>query len=327
MYIQPNRQLPAGVYRLKQDEKKYYYLERVSDCFEIEGKNYGDVIEQRDIVWERYSKMLGSMGAMFTGGKGMGKSRLAELISNLAISYGIPVVLVTEINADIVTVQYIAMISNVVIFYDEFGKNFNRPLQDKMLTMLSGVASGKKLFLITENNTNMLSELIVDRPGRVLYHYEYDRLDELVIQQYCADHAVSQYIYDNIIDKWKQTPGFSNDHLKALVEEHEFRPQDTFEMLLKRLNVSSLTKPKMLDIEEVYTYVDDPKSDIKIKKVVKYNYSEDVTMKDFNNNRALWMRLIDEATHGIRIDKNSVINIEDKIITCKVGEYYVVLKQ
>lgn len=247
-----NNGIEPRLYKLRVGSKNNHYLEPADYCFEVTGRDYGNINKQVDLFYRAFKKNLGSMGVMFTGAAGTGKTRMAEKLCNLALEHKMPVVIVTDLKTSIETVNYIGMLRNTVILFDEFGKNFDRNLQDKMLSMFSGVSSGKKLFILTENNTNMVSSFILNRPGRVRYHLDFERLDEDILIEYCSVHGVSKDIFNKIYKIYEKATVFTFDHLQAMVSEVLFAPEDDFEVIMNRLNLSLFKAKEYISVEGVY---------------------------------------------------------------------------
>lgn len=243
--------LENRLYKLRTGKNNIHYLEPMDYCFDILGRDYGDINEQVELFFKSYKSKMGSMGVMLTGSAGTGKTRMAEKLCNLALENKMPVVIVTDMRTTIETVNYIAMLRNVVILFDEFGKNFNRNLQDKMLSMFSGVSSGKKLFIITENETNMISNFILNRPGRVRYHLDFTRLDEKTLVEYCSVHGISKDMFKEIYRIYEKADVFTFDHLQAMVSEILFTPDHSFEKIMSRLNLSIFDPKRYINVEHV----------------------------------------------------------------------------
>jgi len=341
--------LENRLYKLRVGEKNNHYLEPSDYCFEINGRDYGDINEQVELFYKSYSTKLGSMGVMLTGSAGTGKTRMAEKLCNIGLKHNMPVVIVTDMKTSIETVNYIAMLRNVVILFDEFGKNFNRDLQDKMLSMFSGVSSGKKLFIITENDTNMISNFILNRPGRVRYHLDFTRLDEDILIEYCSVHGISKEMFKNIYRIYEKANIFSFDHLQAMVSEILFTPEHSFETIMKRLNLSLFDPKRYISLEGVFN-----KEDVKLplktngerlqlkafqrgaRVYISGNIplpvpdkKEDIVKNNASNfdNSILGNRQPHQLTEyvNINVSKDDIVEVLEEGYVCKVDDYKVVL--
>ncbi len=282
-----NSSLPPQVYRLHQDKDKQHYVTPSLPCFDEPAKVYGKSLERVERYWNDFSSKLGSSSILLTGTLGSGKSMIAELLCNKAIKNNYPVIQATEINATIVTVQYITALTNVVILFDEFGKNFNNKLQEKMLSMMSGVGSGKKLFILTENYKSRLSEFLFNRPGRVRYSHDFSRLEVEVLEEYCEDMKVSKQFYNNLLIKYNEITSFTFDQLQGLVTEHKKYPNDSFDELLEWLNLDGLIKPKILNVFKVTEMVDGDEI------THDFRSQTDLTYKRFQSLGRLWVDIFE----------------------------------
>lgn len=232
-----------GVYALKHHEKTGYYMEFTRPRFDVSGKNYGKMDYHVNLVWSRFQSRQSSMGVMLTGAAGSGKTRVSELISNIAISSNMCVLMVTDVHVSIALIPFVASLHNMVIVFDEFAKNIPAPLQNKMLTMFSAVGPLKKLFIITENDRRTVSQFIRTRPGRVRYALDYDRIEKEVIDEYCADYNVAPAMKEEFLEIYGQATAFTFDHLAALVSEHLAMPEASIDELMEVLNLDDLVKP------------------------------------------------------------------------------------
>ena len=181
------------------------------------------------------------MGVMLTGEKGSGKSRASEILANKAIDYNMCVVMVTDVTTNIAILPFLESLYNMVIIFDEFSKNFDMRLQNKMLTMFSAIGPDKKLFILTENDRCTVSPYLRTRPGRVKYAIDYNRLKQGVVIEYCKDNGVyNTPFFEELMDIYSRASKFTFDHLQALVSEHIFVPDYTMEELLEILNLDEL---------------------------------------------------------------------------------------
>jgi len=237
----------GAVYKvIKSPDGKGYTMIHYLPAFKLPPKVYGDIPKLAERFWKGFAFSKNSLGALLTGSKGSGKTEFAKYFSNIAIANNMPVVLVSEIETNIELVNYLNDLSNVVLILEEFGKNFNRDLQDKMLTMLSVVNGKKKFFIITENNRYAIADFILDRPGRIHYNLDFNRISLSVIKEYCEDMGVDEPFYKELIRRYEKIPKFQFDHMEALVKEHLAHPEDSFDYLIEIMNI------KFMNVIEYY---------------------------------------------------------------------------
>jgi len=317
-----NRQLlKPMVYHLRLDENKMHYLEPGNLSFDTPDRIYGNTLSVVDRVWNTFKTKAGSSGILLSGSSGSGKTLLALLLANKSIANGIPVVMVTNIKPTDSTIQYLSMLRNVTIFIDEFGKQFSRQIQEKMLTMLSGVNSPKKMFILTENETHSLSNFILNRPERIRYHILFERVDMDVVEEYCAANNVDEEFYKELLAKYKKVTIFSFDHLQALVSEHLMYPDSSFEEILSILNLGLLKSPDILVVESVV----DNKADVNAKdyKPVEYVVNDRLSKDLFNKGSNLWINISNiDNIYNIKASKDTVIDITDEAIVCLVDNRF-----
>lgn len=299
-----------------------YYLQPFTDMFKIPKKVYGGLDKLMYRFWSTFVVRPGSLGIILTGSSGCGKTILAEMIANLALVNKFKVVLVTDIIADIELVKFIDTLDRTIVIFDEFGKNFNHQLQDKMLTMFNDLSGKKKMFILTENDETIISSFIRNRPGRALYHVNFKRVKKTVIEEYCKDRNVDFYsdFYITLNKVHDKAIVFSFDHLKALVEEHISYPNETFEELLEVLNLDILTKEENLRIASIKD-ISDP-NDIKVVELE--NSDIRVEKKQFESGRQLWV-YPKVGGNSICIKPEDVTLIEENRMICNISNKYEII--
>lgn len=186
-------QLPPKTYRVDYDpETRIFSLLEAHD-FEIpETKIYGQHLDKVKKVLNSMDKMNRNLGVILSGDKGIGKSLFSKCLGLKARKKGIPVILVNEYHEGIA--NFLEEIEQtVMILFDEKKHN----CQAEMLSLFDGVSAGKKLFVITCNEIQSLSQYLINRPGRFHYHFRflYPTADE--IRDYMEDKLDKQY-YDEI---------------------------------------------------------------------------------------------------------------------------------
>lgn len=228
-------ELPVGTYTVKFERMgEYYYLEQV-DNFKIKGKIYGDALRQRDRILRTFNERSKSTGVMLSGEKGSGKTLLAELLSLEAQKSGIPTIVINEPWSGDEFNRFVQSIDQpTVVIFDEFEKVYDREKQEQMLTLLDGVYSSKKLFILTCNDKWRINEHMKNRPGRIYYRLDYRGLDSQFIREYCEDNLVNITYIESVMRIAAVFGEFNFDILKAMVEEmnrYDESPQEVMKML------------------------------------------------------------------------------------------------
>ena len=231
-------------------ETKSYNLEEYAAGFSLPKKVYGTLKNKAVRVWNSFASSSESSGVLLTGDSGAGKTLTANLIADIAIEQHVPVIYVYGIEITYKTILYLSQYTDVVIYIDEFRKLMCYDTESMMLSFLSD-STYKRLFILTENNVNAISPFIKNRPGRVRYHFEFNKLEEEVIDEYCYDRNVDDAFVTQLHQLYRKSCVFSFDHLQALVKEHLAYPSDNIETLLSVLNLKVLTKEPFISVTEV----------------------------------------------------------------------------
>lgn len=316
--------LPA-VYIIRKTTDNIYMCVPESPRFEVAKKMYGRMKNDVIRIWNNYVFSIkegrGGNGAIFIGHKGSGKTEAAYNIGNLAIDNGIPVIKIVNIKADMELIGFISTLGNCMLLFDEFGKNFSRDLQEKMLTLLSDKTLGVKLCIVTENEIHQLSSYIIGRPGRFLELLNYSRVDRSVIDEVCDEYNVRKKFYDELIACYNKAVVFSFDYLQAFVIQHLRYPEDTVEHMLTFLNVDLVTSDKYYFINSVTT-IDNGEDG----KPIVYDFgSEEISKDNFDNGVSSWVTTTLPTRVSFKFNKDNVVIVDDDKIELKTGEFKVIL--
>lgn len=199
--------LPTGTYRINFNSKTGYSLSKIKNL-EVKTKVYGDQKEKSNKVMKSFNKSSKNLGVMLSGAKGIGKSLFARVLAEKCINNNIPVILVTQSTPGLP--DFLQSIDQeVMVLFDEFDKVFpqdedgdsNEELpttQDMLLPVFDGTSQGKKLFVITLNKTYLISEYLLNRPGRFHYHFKFNYPEEKELSEFLKDKLAKQY--------WSQIP-------------------------------------------------------------------------------------------------------------------------
>lgn len=303
--------LMPGVYEVREDKQsKRFYFEKTQDKFKEPNKTYGTMRAIATRIWNTYVSCVQetneSTGAIFTGDSGSGKSTTAQLICNYAISNGMPVIKLCNINPSYEFLGFITSLTRVVLFFDEFAKVFGG-IQSQMLTLLSDLDNTGKLFIFTENNTYDINRYIKNAPDRALYHYDFSRVEKSVLEEYCYDMKVDPAFYEDLLDKYNECIKFSFSHLKAIVREHKRYPQDSLDDLLKIMNVSILVRESTYKIIKCV--------DAKTKKEIEDFYPKEFSVSAFDNGGSINIKCADgtgiSKTGAMVFSNEDIVGIDE----------------
>ena len=226
--------LPVGNYVVKQDPFENFYIEQIED-FNVPAKMYGDTLRNTDRIINSFWDRDKSTGVMLVGEKGSGKTLLSKNICVEMAKQGVPTIV---INAAWHGDKFNTLIQSIqqpcIVMFDEFEKVYNSEEQEAMLTLLDGIYSSRKLFLLTSNDKWRVDSHMRNRPGRIFYMVNFVGLDEAFIREYCADNLNDKSHTDKIVNIASVFSAFNFDMLKAMVEEmnrYNESPQDALRIL------------------------------------------------------------------------------------------------
>lgn len=231
--------LPANVYEVAQNPLSGEYYLKVGSMFDLPKKLYGDAGKRSERILRTYEDRDGTTGVLLTGLKGSGKSLTVKLTAVKALEKGFPVILVNAPHCGTAFNAFIASIDQpCVLLFDEFEKVYDDKAQQALLTLLDGVYSTKKLFMMTVNESWRINGYMNNRPGRMYYNIEYKGLTPEFIREYCEDTLTEQNKsqIDKIILYSSMFGEFNFDMLKAICEELN-RYNEKFSELLDILNI------------------------------------------------------------------------------------------
>lgn len=239
-------QLPVRTYEVGFSKMTGFFLTAHSDLSVNETKIYGSTPEKVNKVLRAFSVTDRNFGVILSGRKGIGKSLFARQLAIQAKAYNLPLVIVPEYVPGIAS--FLSSIEQeVIVLFDEFEKTFadqdNCSPQEELLSLFDGIDGGKKLFVITCNETHKLNSYLLNRPGRFHYHFVLGNPTPDEIKEYMTDKLAPEH--HHII---KKLVGFSlnvdltYDVLRAIA--FEINMGYSFEETLMDLNISKEGTPK-----------------------------------------------------------------------------------
>jgi hypothetical protein len=276
--------VPAGYYKVEFHPFMGYYLTRVSDTVAIPEQIFGSTLPRVKRIFESYAEAEGSLGVGLFGKKGAGKSLLASVVANKAITLGLPVIDVSDsFKTDSDYLEFLNSIEECVIVFDEFLKHLSKldavqspdsdtyernnqrkstasDRQDEMLTFFQGTHNRKRLIMLIDNQQYMLSEFLTDRPGRMRYMYVYEGVEREVVEALAKHHGIPE-------DKTQQLVMYSIkyrvsfDVVNEIIKEWSRYPEETLEQLTEVLNVPTL-RPVVTTKVRVVSYTPDPTHEV-----------------------------------------------------------------
>lgn len=260
--------LPIGFYKLEAAPMHGLYLEK-ADYNISHGKIYGKANIIASHVAEAYEKSDKSLGVLFSGGKGLGKSLTTRLIIEKLMSSH-PIIIINKYIDGMF--DFLEPIKNVIYLFDEFEKTMrgnaneqnnntnSTTKQDQILTFLDGTASGiHNLFLLTVNDKCELNDNLLSRPGRIRYHYRFESCDADTIRSYCKDNLKKPELESEVVNTLTATRYVSLDIVRALVDElndYDVTVNEAMSYLnidFKRINLQAHVTWVLGDVQKTYT--------------------------------------------------------------------------
>lgn len=238
-----HNQLPAQIYSIRCSQMTGFYLEKHADIEINEDKIYGVHMEKVNKVLNAFPNFNKNLGVILSGAKGIGKSLFSKILAVEAVKKGLPVIIVDTYIPGIA--NFIEEIEQeVLVMFDEFDKTFGNIKaadgmanpQTELLTLFDGLAQGKKLYVITCNNLNTLSDYLVNRPGRFHYHFRFDYPTDSEITEYMRDKLHKEY-YGEIskVIAFSKRVSLNYDCLRAIAFELNTGLQ--FQEAIKDMNI------------------------------------------------------------------------------------------
>lgn len=258
--------LKPGVYSVGFNPMAGFYLTKRGERLTVPNKIYGSVERKVNKILNSYLNSNKSFGVLLSGDKGSGKTMTSSVVANQCIDkLNIPVILIESAFDGGGLTEFVEKLGECVLFIDEFGKKFNDEEGDQgsLLGLFDGTGSGRRLVLLTENSTCDINQYMLNRPGRVHYHFRHEKLDEQIVREYCQDKDVPEASIEQICLRREASREFSFDVLQAIVSEYQFfggditeicddlnieRPFDYSGMDMEVLEIMDLTanKPRQL---------------------------------------------------------------------------------
>lgn len=237
--------LPAGAYVVQFHPLEGYSLVETDKFTEGVGKLYGNHPDKIERIVNKFSRSSQPLGAMFTGDKGMGKSVAVREIAHRVINeMELPVIIVNKNTPGLV--DFLDSIEEAAFIFDEFEKVFpleddednELPDQNQFLNFFDGLSTTKRLYLLTANDDDDLSDYLINRPGRFHYHIQFDYPSADAVREYLKDNAPSaaEEEIEKVIDFSLKTK-VNYDHLRAIAEEFSYT--ERFQDFIEDLNIKN----------------------------------------------------------------------------------------
>ena len=216
--------LPADTYKVQFNKMTGFYLISHNDLT-VDEKVYGPYARKVQKVMNTFKHLDRNMGVILSGPKGVGKSMFARLLAEAGKNNNLPLIIV-----DCAVPGVEDFISSIeqecIVLFDEFEKTFKPDKdngfnpQENLLSLFDGIDNGKKLYVVTCNETRDLNSYLLNRPGRFHYHFIMGTPTGDEVREYMEDNLVGdarQYI-DKVV-ALSAISAFTYDVLRAVAFE------------------------------------------------------------------------------------------------------------
>lgn len=299
--------LPLGVYQLTKRLDGEYDLIKIKDL-SLPNKLYGDlsIVDKWIKSFNTFDKNL---GILLSGLKGSGKTIYAK---KFCIDSKRPVILINEpISGEgFNRILSAKELNGSVIFIDEYEKIYNdRDKENLLLSILDGQVDNHLAFVLTVNESSLVSSNIINRPGRIKYLKSFGSLDFDTIDQVIQDRLDNQKYKDDLVSSLKKLDFITYDVLNTIIDEINIFDEPA-SICCKNLNLSR---------EDVYVKVfeeiDGISYDTNVITKILFSDSDGST----DTSIISFYLSIDSSKNNNYISKIEEINKEDEII--KETEY------
>lgn len=298
--INITKTLPLGHYTIMATLEGYIIVPIPE--VKTEAKLYGNVNARAERIINTFKDRSQNTGVLLEGEKGSGKTLLGRtLAAKLAHEHGVSSFIINQALAGEAFNNLISSIEQpMMIMWDEFEKVYDQETQQKLLTLLDGTYTHKKLFVVTVNDGYRVVDYMKNRPGRMFYKFTYGGLDSEFIREYAEDNLKNKKNIDGIVNTALTFDKFNFDTLKAMVEEMN-RYNETAGDVLNYLNANPTTQNASYEVVEI-TPKDIPEHINDFDKTL----NDGMPLNPFASNAVMWL-------YG-RPKKEKVVEVKDSVI-------------
>lgn len=241
--------IPPSVYQFRVT-KDGLDMMRDRKSFTLPARIYGKHHMRRKMIMEEFELTSGSLGVILQGMKGGGKSLLGEALCNECLKLEMPVLLVNEPITAQVLKSVIELIGSCAVYFDEFGKIYDKDDRAKMLTLFSDTDLKNVMFIVTANEDKELNEFMIDRPGRFMFKIDYGHIDQDVVKEVCTSLDVIPELTDYLL-AYNGHHDISMDILMYLARQAQRCP--TVKEYIERIELLNVPKPvyRSMSVAEV----------------------------------------------------------------------------
>ena len=297
--------LPTGVYE--------YHVEKtmmgLNTSFKLlplptePSKYYGSLIQNAEHITSYYKQNPdNNLGILLYGMSGTGKSLLACKLCLMFQEQQLPVIVINHDTIKYITNCLDELNQPVVFLLDEFEKMFDSPYEQSfLLSILDGVYKSNHVFILTANDRNRINTYFIDRPSRIRYCIEYDRLDLEVVEEVLKDILVNKDNINAVISILSQLTNLTFDTVTQFAKECNIFPDKEPKDIANIFNIN----PKPSNISWEYDVL------ASIKGIPLNQIMQDIIKSNFDVDCMITLTLDPYAeTTAFQGKEESFLNIE-----------------
>ena len=236
--VMVHNHLPVGTYKVRFNPMAGFSLQKVDDLRSSGEKAYGTLEKRVKKIIRTFQNTTRSLGVLASGDKGMGKTMMLRTLADKARNeLALPVIIVDS-NAPGLA-DFIDTIGESIVVFDEFEKVFRidddgEDSQSQFLGLFDGMSATKRMYVVTVNEINRVSDYLINRPGRFHYHlrFDYPQADE--VREYMGDNGIPSDQIDKVVS-FTNVTNVNYDHLRAIA--FELRSGEDFHEVISDLNI------------------------------------------------------------------------------------------
>ena len=222
--VQTFDNLPLGTYTISFSQLSGYSLHRAEPLATGQETVYGNHAARVQRIVAGYAAMNRSLGVIFSGDKGMGKSLMIRMLAErMREQHRLPTVLVQHSTPGLAS--FLDELGEAVVVFDEFEKVFaskgEDESQNQFLSLFDGLSTTKRLYVLSVNELSQVNDYMLNRPGRFHYHMRFAYPEPETVATYLRDQVpgISDAQIDEVVD-FSRKYDLNFDHLRAIVGIH-----------------------------------------------------------------------------------------------------------
>lgn len=226
--------LPFGTYVIRTNPARGTWLVKQPHTSRI--STIGTAEEARllmDALWEKTDV---NCSVMLSGISGNGKTRTAFNVSH---DLNLPVIIIAGEHPDLIRDILINITSPVMLFFDEFEKNYDGDGQirsSELLSFLDGVKTPIRIYnVFTCNENDKINQYFFNRPGRILFNFRFGVLSPSEALQFIQSQ-VTIPDEERLVEYLKKVSNLSYDICQNIINTIQLF-QDNYVNALKHLNI------------------------------------------------------------------------------------------